>query len=88
MLEYQDSPNSNESSTYISVSVSGDLTVWAKDEVEIGVNGSGDVAYYERPMVNQRGFGSENVRSLGDKKQNEIQHLGFGGHKDSRNLFN
>ena len=59
--------NLETASADISISGSGDLTVWAKDELVIRVNGSGDVAYYGRPTVDQSGFGSGNVRSLGEK---------------------
>lgn len=43
------------------------LTVWVLEKLDIRVNGSGDVSYYGRPVINQSGNGSGSVLSLGEK---------------------
>ena len=53
--------------TNILIQGSSNLTVWVENKLDIRVNGSGDVSYYGRPTINQGGYGSGNVSSLGEK---------------------
>jgi Protein of unknown function (DUF2807). len=46
---------------------SADITVWVQDELKINMNGSGSVRYYGKPTVDQSGFGSGDISSLGKK---------------------
>jgi len=51
----------------ISITGSGNVTLWATNQLKITVSGSGDVKYYGKPTVDQSGSGSGNIISLGDK---------------------
>jgi hypothetical protein len=51
----------------ISIPGSGNLTVWISDELKVQVNGSGDIRYYGQPAIDQSGFGSGDLISLGEK---------------------
>lgn len=46
---------------------SGNMTVWARDSLNITNSGSGSVDYYGKPILNQVITGSGKTNSLGDK---------------------
>jgi hypothetical protein len=46
---------------------SGDMTIWAKDSLNITISGSGSVNYYGKPILSQSITGSGKITSLGDK---------------------
>jgi hypothetical protein len=46
---------------------SADITIWAKDSLNITLSGSGNVNYYGKPAVSQSITGSGKITSLGDK---------------------
>jgi len=51
----------------VSVSGSGDSTVWVQDDLTAHISGSGKVDYYGNPKVSQHVSGSGGVHSLGDR---------------------
>jgi hypothetical protein len=51
----------------VKIAGSADITVWATDELNVQVNGSGTVSYYGKPTVNQTGTGSGKIVSKGEK---------------------
>jgi hypothetical protein len=51
----------------ISIPGSASITVWASDELNVRVSGSGDIQYYGQPRIDQSGSGSGNLISLGEK---------------------
>lgn len=55
------------SSAEINIPGSAEVTVWASDDLEVRINGSGNVSYYGRPAIDQSGSGSGSLISLGDK---------------------
>jgi len=54
-------------SAKIRIPGSADVTVWAKDQLTVDINGSGNIRYYGKPVVDQSGGGSGNLISLGEK---------------------
>lgn len=54
-------------SAEISISGSGESTVWARERLSARISGSGDVDYYGSPEVTKRISGSGSVRSRGDR---------------------
>ncbi len=48
----------------IQVSGSGDIKVWAVDDLDTRVSGSGDVYYKGRPIVNSKSSGSGSLHHL------------------------
>jgi hypothetical protein len=59
--------NLETKSTEVDIAGSADVTVWAMDDLNVKVNGSGSVSYYGKPTVNQTGSGSGKLVSLGEK---------------------
>jgi hypothetical protein len=51
----------------ISVSGSGDSTLWIRESLSAHISGSGSVAYYGSPSVTRRVSGSGSIRNLGDR---------------------
>jgi hypothetical protein len=51
----------------ISIPGSAAVTLWVSDELQVRVNGSGDVQYYGQPIIDQSGSGSGNLTPLGNK---------------------
>jgi hypothetical protein len=54
-------------SATISISGSGNVTVWATGTLTVYVSGSGDVNYYGGPQVSFNQSGSGNIRNMGIK---------------------
>lgn len=54
-------------SAEMTITGSGDATVWVAERLDVSVSGSGNVAYYGSPSVDQQTSGSGRVRSLGNK---------------------
>ena len=51
----------------VTISGSGDATVWAIDSLDARISGSGSVKYYGRPTTNLSGSGSGKFSSLDEK---------------------
>lgn len=51
-----------------SITGSGQITVWAKNTLDVSISGSGEVAYFASPKITQKISGSGSVRSLGEHK--------------------
>jgi hypothetical protein len=49
----------------VRIAGSGDVTLWARESLEVSVSGSGDVRYYGDPAVEKRIAGSGSVRRAG-----------------------
>lgn len=55
------------SATEVSIPGSADVTVWVEDELNIKVNGSGNIRYYGKPVIDQSISGSGDITALGEK---------------------
>jgi hypothetical protein len=62
-----DGRNLQSRSADVSVSGSGDSTVWVQDDLTAHISGSGKVDYYGNPKVSQHVSGSGGVHSLGNR---------------------
>jgi hypothetical protein len=51
----------------VSVSGSGDSTVWVQDDLSASISGSGKVDYYGNPKVSKHVSGSGGIHGLGDR---------------------
>jgi len=51
----------------VSTQTSGNATVWTDDELQITIDGSGDVSYYGKPNLKQSIKGTGQVNNLGEK---------------------
>lgn len=51
----------------IKVPGSGDLTIWVTKDLRVRVNGDGTIHYYGHPSIDQSGFGSGKLISMGEK---------------------
>jgi len=51
----------------VSIQTSGNATVWTDDELQITIDGSGDVSYYGKPNLKQSIKGTGQVNNLGEK---------------------
>jgi hypothetical protein len=49
----------------VTISGSGDVTLWVKDKLDVTILGAGNVDYYGNPTVNQSITGGGKVKSLG-----------------------
>ncbi|HSL42063.1 MAG TPA: head GIN domain-containing protein [Anaerolineales bacterium] len=52
---------------HVSIPGSADVTLWVTKELEIRINGSGDIQYYGQPVVYQAGSGSCEITPMGEK---------------------
>jgi hypothetical protein len=62
-----DGRNLQSRSADVSVSGSGDSTVWVQEDLTASISGSGKVDYYGNPRVSKHVSGSGGIRSLGDR---------------------
>jgi hypothetical protein len=51
----------------ISIPGSADMTVWVSDELQVRINGSGNIQYFGQPIIDQSGSGSGTLIPLGNK---------------------
>jgi hypothetical protein len=62
-----DGCNLRSRSADVSVSGSGDSSVWVEDDLTAHISGSGTVDYYGNPKVSRSISGSGKVRNIGDR---------------------
>jgi hypothetical protein len=51
----------------VTISGSGDATVWTTESLDARINGNGSINYYGAPSVTSSGSGSGDVNNMGSK---------------------